>query len=144
MKVLSNKEYEQLVKKGKVEENGYRKIISAIERKHDKELSDLDERFRFEREDKARKHNHELEDKAREIQYIKENIDMDIYKATKTQAEKVVKAQNEKEALAKEVEMYKTAFKNLGFDVKDMKEILNKLVDGVVAKNQIQVLPSGK
>lgn len=32
------------------------------------------------------------------------------------------------------------AFENLGFDVKDMKEILNKLVDGIVSKNTIQLV----
>lgn len=44
------------------------------------------------------------------------------------------------ETLKNKVEMYEAAFKNLGFDVKDMKEILNKLVDGVVAKGTIQLV----
>lgn len=40
----------------------------------------------------------------------------------------------------REVEILKKAFENLGFDVKDMKGILNKLVDGIVSKNQIQLV----
>lgn len=42
--------------------------------------------------------------------------------------------------LRKQVEILERAFENMGFDVKDMKEILNKLVDGVIAKGQIQLL----
>lgn len=40
----------------------------------------------------------------------------------------------------KEVEILTKAFENLGFDVKDMKEILSKLVDGIVSKNSIQLV----
>lgn len=42
--------------------------------------------------------------------------------------------------LLKEVEILEKAFENMGFDVKDMKEILNKLVDGIVSKNTINVV----
>lgn len=42
--------------------------------------------------------------------------------------------------LLKEVEILTKAFENMGFDVKDMKEILNKLVDGIVSKNEINVI----
>ncbi len=38
------------------------------------------------------------------------------------------------------VEILEKAFENMGFDVKDMKEILNKLVDGIVSKNTINVV----
>jgi hypothetical protein len=40
----------------------------------------------------------------------------------------------------KEAEILTKAFENMGFDVKDMKDILNKLVDGVVSKNTIQLV----
>ena len=42
--------------------------------------------------------------------------------------------------LQSEVSMLNKAFDNLGFDVKDMKEILNKLVDGVVSKNTVNIV----
>jgi hypothetical protein len=40
----------------------------------------------------------------------------------------------------KEAEILTKAFENLGFDVKDMKDILNKLVDGIVGKNTVHVV----
>ena len=42
--------------------------------------------------------------------------------------------------LTKEIEILTKAFENMGFDVKDMKDILNKLVDGIVSKNEINVI----
>jgi len=50
------------------------------------------------------------------------------------------KLQEENSVLKKEVEILTKAFDNMGFDVKDMKEILNKLVDGIVSKNQINLV----
>lgn len=48
---------------------------------------------------------------------------------------------NQENAVLKEkVAFLEAAFKNLGFDVKDMKEILSKLVDGIIAKNQVKIL----
>ena len=42
--------------------------------------------------------------------------------------------------LKEKVAMYEKAFENLGFDVKDMKEILNKLVDGIVSGNKVNII----
>lgn len=50
------------------------------------------------------------------------------------------KLRTENAVLKKEVEILEKAFENMGFDVKDMKEILNKLVDGIVSKNEINVI----
>lgn len=47
---------------------------------------------------------------------------------------------NKRVILESEVSMYKSAFENMGFDVKDMKEILNKLVDGIIEKSTINVI----
>ena len=44
--------------------------------------------------------------------------------------------------LEEKVKILEAAFKNMGFDVKDMKEILGKLVDGVVSKNKINLIKS--
>jgi len=75
-----------------------------------------------------------------EIKSIRFNEEKTIEKA-------VIKLKAENDALsiktqtqAKEIEMYTKAFENLGFDVKDMKEILNKLVDGLIAKNEIKLV----
>lgn len=48
----------------------------------------------------------------------------------------------ENNKLTAKVEILEKAFENMGFDVKDMKEILNKLVDGLIAKNAINILKS--
>lgn len=50
------------------------------------------------------------------------------------------KLKEENAVLRKEVEILEKAFENMGFDVKDMKEILNKLVDGIVSKNEINII----
>lgn len=42
--------------------------------------------------------------------------------------------------LKEKVKVLVNAFETLGFDVKDMKDILNKLVDGIVSKNEINVI----
>lgn len=46
----------------------------------------------------------------------------------------------EKAVLEEKVKILEKAFQNMGFDVKDMKEILNKLVDGIVSKNEINIV----
>lgn len=43
-----------------------------------------------------------------------------------------------------ELKILNAAFDNMGFDVKDMKEILNKLVDGLVAKHEIKLINNSK
>lgn len=64
--------------------------------------------------------------------------------ATDKATELVTKENNElKEknaVLNARVEILEKAFENMGFDVKDMKEILGKLVDGIVSKNTIQLV----
>ena len=42
--------------------------------------------------------------------------------------------------LESENAILKEGFKNMGFDVKDMKNILDKLVEGVISKNEINVI----
>ena len=42
--------------------------------------------------------------------------------------------------LESENTILKEGFKNMGFDVKDMKNILDKLVEGVISKNEINVI----
>jgi CII-binding regulator of phage lambda lysogenization HflD len=50
------------------------------------------------------------------------------------------KLESENAVQSKEIEILRKAFENMGFDVKDMKDILNKLVDGIVSKNTINVV----
>ena len=46
----------------------------------------------------------------------------------------------ENAVLKSKVDILEKAFENMGFDVKDMKEILNKLVDGIVSKNTVNIV----
>jgi predicted nuclease with TOPRIM domain len=68
------------------------------------------------------------------------SIDLTVQKATKELNAKVQELTIAKNSAEKEAAMLNKAFENLGFDVKDMKDILNKLVDGVVSKNTIQLV----
>lgn len=82
-----------------------------------------------------------LEDKsADELARLNANIDTKIVEATNKLTKEVAKLEGENLVKLEKVTMYEKAFENLGFDVKDMKEILNKLVDGLVSKNQIQMI----
>ena len=63
-----------------------------------------------------------------------------INKAVEEKDKEINKVNSENSVLRKEVEILEKAFENMGFDVKDMKEILNKLVDGIVSKNEINVI----
>lgn len=71
---------------------------------------------------------------------LEKELAIKIMEATKTEEKKRVQVEQENAVLKKEVSILEKAFENMGFDVKDMKDILNKLVDGVVAKNEIKVL----
>lgn len=68
------------------------------------------------------------------------NEDVRLMEATAELKNENAELKVEKNILTGKVEMFEKAFENLGFDVKDMKEILNKLVDGLVAKNAINLV----
>ena len=81
------------------------------------------------------KKDHEIILKRKEAE-----LDVKISEVTKESTEKIAELNLENGNLKKEVEILTKAFENLGFDVRDMKEILNKLVDGIVSKNTINVV----
>lgn len=92
-----------------------------------------------------------IEDLKREIDNVEMNAEIKITRANQEVDNKVyektasMRNDNDKlrvinQNLQKEVDILNKAFENLGFDVKDMKEILNKLVDGLVEKNKINLV----
>lgn len=110
--------------------------VKKVQEKHEQEVKTL---------------KNTIESKEREIYNLKEDnrivvsrkekeIDNKIYEKTSSLRADNDKLKVENQNLKKEVEILTKAFENLGFDVKDMKDILNKLVDGVVSKNQIQLV----
>lgn len=96
--------------------------LSTIEDKKDKEIENL----------KA--------DQEIELKRMKLKLDVDVSEATKKIKGDLETTTMERNNLKKECEILNKAFQNLGFDVKDMKDILNKLVDGIVSKNTIQLV----
>lgn len=98
-------------------------------------------------EGKRKDHEKELENvkKDHEVELRRTRATLDVEIAEKTQAltKSLASTTAERDNFKKESEILTKAFENLGFDVKDMKEILNKLVDGVVSKNQIQLINNG-
>jgi len=92
-----------------------------------------------------------IEELTSEIKQIKKDFESDkrisnreiavkISEAIEEKNKELNKVQQENAVLLKEVSILEKAFENMGFDVKDMKEILNKLVDGIVSKNEINVI----
>jgi len=80
------------------------------------------------------------EDHAREIKNLNSDIDLRIKLATQSLIEEKNKALADKAVLQEKVNFIERAFTNMGFDVKDMKDILNKLADAVIAKNQVHIV----
>ena len=61
---------------------------------------------------------------------------------TLEQTKEIMLLSSENAAYKKEIEVMRSAFENMGFDVKDTKEVLMKLVDGISQKNSINVIKS--
>lgn len=91
-------------------------------------------------EEQIEKLSEQIKEKDRKIVRLESDNDLAIREATNELKDQIGKLTTEKNNAEKEVEILRTAFKNLGFDVKDMKEIMSKLVEGVVAKNTVNVI----
>lgn len=113
MKILSDSEYQALLNK---------KVDNTV-------VEDLKRQMKHAQED------HEIAIKRKDA-----DVDLKIQKATKTLEDKLAQVTEERNNYKKEVEILTKAFENMGFDVKDMKDILNKLVDWVVSKNTVQLV----
>lgn len=119
--------------------NDLNKIIKDLEN----ELKDSKRSAKW-NEEKIRKMENEKEDLEKthesEVRIKDSELKMKIDEAllVKTMENNELKMENG--CQKREVEILKKAFENLGFDVKDMKNILNKLVDGIVSKNTIQLV----
>lgn len=98
------------------------KFQSESEKDHSKEINNL-------------KEDHEIVLSRKDAE-----LDVKVSEKAKSDREKIAKLELENGNYKKEVEILTKAFENMGFDVKDMKEILNKLVDGIVSKNSIQLV----
>lgn len=102
-----------------------------------KERNDLARQCAREIEDKV--HTHKLFEQSlrAENQRALDRVELDKEMATQSLRNQVIKVEHEKKTLEKEVTMLRDAFKTLGYDVKDMKELLGKLVDGLITKDTV-------
>lgn len=138
MKIISNEDYELLselrTKKFKSEEiEGVREYYKEkIDEKND-EIKELYKSI----ENQEKDFNILLDLKDAEIK-------VKILNATEVLRKEIEKLTIENGSFKKENEILNKAFENLGFDVKDMKGILDKLVDGIVSKNTIQMIGGAK
>lgn len=98
--------------------------------------------LRHEHEDVVRLLNNRIDDANRNTENIKkeQKLAQDTLMGERIEEIRGLRAQVV--IAEKEVVMLRTAFKNMGFDVKDMKDILSRLTDAVVAKNEVKVLTS--
>jgi hypothetical protein len=98
--------------------NGLNKDLERLQQKHDSLEKDFESEKRI----------------------LESELKMRINEATLELKAKNQKLETEKSIALAEVDILRKAFENLGFDVKDMKEILGKLVDGIISKNKINVI----
>ena len=147
MKILSDKIYDELVKKAAksvdVEDPRIEELNTIIKRErksHEEEIAQLGKNHSEKVEGLEKKAKNLEEDN--KIIVTRKDLELDNKVAiatttiTKERDDLKMKLNNAE----KEVEILTKAFANLGFDVKDMKEILNKLVDGIVSKNTISIV----
>ena len=140
--------------------------IKTLESEHKKEILELQSHYDKKIEELNRKHLFSLEDASREAKFkyqdleyttkqLIENLEKENSKILKlTEDEKKLfedglknkydanlrQLTTEKEVADQKIVYLEKSFENLGFDVKDMKDILNKLVDGLVSKNEINII----
>lgn len=134
MKLLSEKEYQALL--GKIDNT----LIKETEKAHKEEVSALKRKHQEEQEDSARRLAIAKEDNEIALERMQASVNTQIIKATEALTKQIAILQLDKGNALKEVEILTKAFSNLGFDVKDMKGILDKLVEGIISKNKIQII----
>lgn len=99
-------------------------VISDSEAEHKRELTQI----RFDNELNIKK--------------LTNDVDEKVAAQVKAMQAKLTESEKNNAVLSKELEVYNKAFENMGMDVKDVKEVVNKLVDGLIAKNEIKLIKS--
>lgn len=102
-----------------------------------KERNDLARQCAREIEDKE--HTHKLLEQSlrAENQRALDRVELDKEIVTQALQNQNIRLSEEKKTLEKEVAILRDAFKVLGYDVKDMKDLLGKLVDGLITKDTV-------
>lgn len=131
-----------------------RETITKLESelKHLEDENELFNKAQVKHEEKIRELNtfHK-----RELSEIKKDHEFEMKELRRGEAQKVFQAtedlrnqnlnyEKENSKLKSENKILTKAFENMGFDVKDMKDILNKLADAVVAKQEVKLINASK
>lgn len=149
-----NKIYE-LQLKIKTLESEHQKVMLELKRDHDRNIEDLNRKNLFSLEDASRAARFKYEEQEYKTKQVIEKLEsqkasiMKLSEEEKKIFEEGLKNKydadlreltTQKEIAEQKILYLEKAFENLGFDVKDMKDILNKLVDGLVSKNEINII----
>lgn len=136
MKILGDDEYRKLVETAKDRDTIAEEVRAAAKK-------DRAEQFKLHGEELAsleRNRKHLVEDHEIAIKRKEAEVEITLKEKMQESDAKVQALTIENNNNKKEVEILTKAFENLGFDVKDMKDILNKLVDGIVSKNIVNIV----
>ena len=107
--------------------------IKTIKEENERELSLL-------KEDNERAVNKIIEDYESKERISKDELKIKINEAIANTETENTKLKEENAVLKKEISIIEKAFDNMGFDVKDMKGILEQLVKAIVSKNEIKIV----
>ena len=150
----STKIFELELKIKTLESEHQKKMLELI-RDHDRNIEDLNRKNLFSLEDASRAARFKYEEQEYKTKQVIEKLESQKASIVKlSEEEKKIFEEGlknkydadlrelitQKEIAEQKILYLEKAFENLGFDVKDMKDILNKLVDGLVSKNEINII----
>lgn len=136
-------------------ESEHKKEMLELKRDHDRNIEDLNRKNLFSLEDASRAARFKYEEQEYKTKQVIEKLESQKASIVKlSEEEKKIfeeglknkydadlrELTTQKEIAEQKILYLEKAFENLGFDVKDMKDILNKLVDGLVSKNEINII----
>jgi len=145
----------ELELKIKTLESEHKKEMLELKRDHDRNIEDLNRKNLFSLEDASRAARFKYEEQEYKTKQVIEKLESQKASIVKlSEEEKKIfeeglknkydadlrELTTQKEIAEQKILYLEKAFENLGFDVKDMKDILNKLVDGLVSKNEINII----
>lgn len=119
------------------------KSLQKIIKNHDEHVYDLNRSNRLTVEGYDSRIEQLKAEHAIALATVEANQENHTYEATKKLREENTRLSIENGNVKAENKVMEAAFKNMGVDVKDMKSILEKMVDGLVSKNTINVIRDG-
>ena len=140
MKFISNEDYKEFerLKELALDVKFWKEKVKV--REDDIEVLEKEVRDNQEKHDKKVENmrlDHDIKMKRKDAE-----IDVKVLTATEEARKKNETLTNDNIKYKTENEVLTKAFDNMGLDVKDVKGMMDKLVDGLISKNQIQLIKS--